>query len=450
MKRNQKQGSTSKSDMDWMYKNINPYYDKIRNEEVETEASTYRDREKDDEKKKKRHFAFGGKKDKIRAGGSGYGKGEEVEEKKAATGYELYHKDFSSAMQHAVAHAKKKGFVVDPKEIDDKVATGPKKPSSGKTNRYALKAGRKTVHIQVANLDNKRYELNMYIEDYDKNQLLRVKHDEALIAETGDICALNRGVLRSKAMLAIWEKKCAPKLHNQTLGEKNMEKLVDTVRRVLVGEKEELSDKQKAYRKFFDKALKKFDIKSPADLKGDEEKKKFYDYIDKNWKGEHEQKEGVEKLSDKDLKTAMKYASTQKETDNACAEMGKRRLKMEKKKITNEAKTKKELHMMLPHITTPVPASKSGKGDEEEETIPESLGLQMKMAFDDAGIKVKGVKSGKLVIDKKDEKKVIDVLSKSLKKGSDAKKVVASQIKFEEVGKPISKLFSHVRKLMSK
>ena len=41
MKRNQKQGSTSKSDMDWMYKNINPYYDKIRNEEVElTEKGT--------------------------------------------------------------------------------------------------------------------------------------------------------------------------------------------------------------------------------------------------------------------------------------------------------------------------------------------------------------------------------------------------------------------------
>jgi hypothetical protein len=67
-------------------------------------------------------------------------------------------------MQHAYDHAKKKGFVVDKKEIDDKVATGPKKPSSGKTNRYELKAGRKTVHIQVANLDNKRYELNMYIE----------------------------------------------------------------------------------------------------------------------------------------------------------------------------------------------------------------------------------------------------------------------------------------------
>ena len=68
-------------------------------------------------------------------------------------------------MQHAYAHAKKKGVIVDPKEIDDKVATGPKKPSSGKTNRYILGTNtRKKVHIQVANLDNKRYELNMYIE----------------------------------------------------------------------------------------------------------------------------------------------------------------------------------------------------------------------------------------------------------------------------------------------
>ena len=90
--------------------------------------------------------------------------GVELDEKKSATGYELYHKTFSDAMQHAYAHAKSKGFVVDPKEIDDKVATGPKKPSSGKTNRYSLKAGRKKVEIQVANLDNKRYELNMYIE----------------------------------------------------------------------------------------------------------------------------------------------------------------------------------------------------------------------------------------------------------------------------------------------
>ena len=103
--------------------------------------------------------------------------------------YELYHKDFSSAMQHAYAHAKKKGFIVDPKEIDDKVATGPKKPSSGKTNRYILKTNKKkNVHIQVANLDNKKYELNMYIEGTGhlgkvKNILERIKFKDVELEE---------------------------------------------------------------------------------------------------------------------------------------------------------------------------------------------------------------------------------------------------------------------------
>ena len=84
---------------------------------------------------------------------------------KSATGYELYHKDFSGAMQHAYKFAKSKGVTVDPKEIDDKVAAGPKKPSSGKTNSYILATDKKNkqVHIQVYNTGNK-YELNMYID----------------------------------------------------------------------------------------------------------------------------------------------------------------------------------------------------------------------------------------------------------------------------------------------
>ena len=90
----------------------------------------------------------------------------QIREAKSSSGYDLYHKTFSDAMQHAYAHAKKKGYVVDKNDIDNKVATGPKKPSSGKTNKYILKTNKKNrhAHIQVANLDNKRYELNMYIE----------------------------------------------------------------------------------------------------------------------------------------------------------------------------------------------------------------------------------------------------------------------------------------------
>ena len=43
------------------------------------------------------------------------------------------------------------------------------------------------------------------------------------------------------------------------------------------------------YTKFFNSAMKKFKINSPADLKSDEEKKKFYDYIDKNYTGEKDE-----------------------------------------------------------------------------------------------------------------------------------------------------------------
>jgi hypothetical protein len=45
-----------------------------------------------------------------------------------------------------------------------------------------------------------------------------------------------------------------------------------------------LSPKQKEYRAFFAKALKKFGHESPADM-DDGEKKKFFNWVEKNWKG---------------------------------------------------------------------------------------------------------------------------------------------------------------------
>ena len=51
---------------------------------------------------------------------------------------------------------------------------------------------------------------------------------------------------------------------------------------------EELSDKQKKYQAFFQKALKKFNVKSPAELPK-EKRKEFFDYVDKNYDaGENE------------------------------------------------------------------------------------------------------------------------------------------------------------------
>ena len=86
-----------------------------------------------------------------------------------APAYKLHHNTFSAAVQEAIAVAKKAGYEVDMDDWSDKVATGPKKPSKDKTNRYSvklLKGGkptRKFLQIQVYNMGSK-YELNCYVQ----------------------------------------------------------------------------------------------------------------------------------------------------------------------------------------------------------------------------------------------------------------------------------------------
>ncbi len=52
---------------------------------------------------------------------------------------------------------------------------------------------------------------------------------------------------------------------------------------------EEKVDADTEYEKFFAKAMKKFGISSPADLKTDEKKKEFFNYVDKNYKAKKEE-----------------------------------------------------------------------------------------------------------------------------------------------------------------
>ena len=105
---------------------------------------------------------------------------EEVELDEAK--YDLYHKDFSSAMQHAYKMAKKlHGITVDPEEIDDKVASGPKKPSEGKTNSYRLKGDKGAIQVQVYNKGgSKPFELNMYKEEVELDEALKPMSDDEL------------------------------------------------------------------------------------------------------------------------------------------------------------------------------------------------------------------------------------------------------------------------------
>lgn len=95
---------------------------------------------------------------------------EVVQMDEAKSDYTLYHKTYSDAVQHAVQVAKKRGFEVDEDDFFNKVTTGPKKPSSGKTNSVSIeltKSGKpvkQKLNMQVYNMDNRSYELNMYIE----------------------------------------------------------------------------------------------------------------------------------------------------------------------------------------------------------------------------------------------------------------------------------------------
>jgi hypothetical protein len=81
---------------------------------------------------------------------------------------QIYHNTFSSAVQTASEYANKLGYELNEDEWFTKVATGPKKPSEGETNRYSLslykdgKEQRKMLHFQVYGMKNK-YELNAYI-----------------------------------------------------------------------------------------------------------------------------------------------------------------------------------------------------------------------------------------------------------------------------------------------
>ena len=95
----------------------------------------------------------------------------------AKSDYEVYHKDYSGAVQAAIKQAEKRGFEVDMDDWHDKVATGPKKPSAGKTNSFSVKLkkdgkeSKKALHLQVYNMDNHKYELNMYIEEIQLDEL---------------------------------------------------------------------------------------------------------------------------------------------------------------------------------------------------------------------------------------------------------------------------------------
>lgn len=85
---------------------------------------------------------------------------------------------------------------------------------------------------------------------------------------------------------------------NPTYFERKSGTLEDIVSRINeASPKPEVFDLKKEsdeYKAVFQAAMKKFKINSPADLKSDEEKKKFFDYVDSKYKAPNEKPEQVD------------------------------------------------------------------------------------------------------------------------------------------------------------
>jgi hypothetical protein len=73
---------------------------------------------------------------------------------------------------------------------------------------------------------------------------------------------------------------------------------------------------KEAYQAFFKKALKKFGVTEPDQLKGDKEKE-FYDYVDAGWKGDNEKPEKNEGISKSVTYGTMK-GKKKKQVDESC------------------------------------------------------------------------------------------------------------------------------------
>ena len=92
---------------------------------------------------------------------------------------------------------------------------------------------------------------------------------------------------------------------SDAIQEKLSDSLISRKDEVALDFGQEVTNEEKDYDAFFQKAMKKFGISSPADLKTDEKKKEFFNYIDKNYKADKEEDEemGEEEMTKSKMKT---------------------------------------------------------------------------------------------------------------------------------------------------
>jgi hypothetical protein len=128
-----------------------------------------------------------------------------------------------------------------------------------------------------------------YIDEMIEKESEMQSQTESLVNEKVEIDARTRAFKGTLSRLEnarkIRETKQPPTaVENKPLTNKEILDSVNMKNGKFIMREEEMSDKQKEYRKFFTSALKKHGASSPSEM-DDAKKKKFFDYVKANWKG---------------------------------------------------------------------------------------------------------------------------------------------------------------------
>ncbi len=177
------------------------------------------------------------------------------------------------------------GFDKDNKHDGDE---DEKKDVKKEGNKFtmALNAARKNGDDTFV-VSGKKYKVEDYDDKDDDKEEVEEGFSKSLVKKASDL-ALKMGGDMTNAVKKIEKMKkglskdkevaAALQLANEEVSEEVVQE---------AHEMNEAEDKKAKYKAFFDKALKKFGVDSPAELKGDK-KKEFFDYVDANYEAENE------------------------------------------------------------------------------------------------------------------------------------------------------------------
>jgi hypothetical protein len=206
-------------------------------------------------------------------------------------------KEFKAKHKVKKSGEKEDGTVVKEKKVDEVLGFDKENPhkdedekekekKEGNAFTKALNAARKNGDDEFV-VSGKKYK----VEDYDKDEEDEVEetYSPAMVKKAVDMAKKSGGQMTPVSKKIEAMKKGLSDHPKVSAAFKAANEDVEITDEVIeeAHEMNEAEDKKSKYKAFFDKALKKFGVSSPAELKG-EKKKEFFDYVDANYEAENE------------------------------------------------------------------------------------------------------------------------------------------------------------------